>query len=40
MIRSKIRHLPILVALYTWVANVGQEVVPEKENKNSPSVLD
>lgn len=40
MIRLKIRHLPILVALYTWAATVGQEVVLEKENKNLPSVLD
>lgn len=36
MIRSKIRHLPILVALYTWVATVGQEVVPQKEKKTRP----
>lgn len=37
MIRSKIRHLPTLVTLYTWAATVGREVVLEK--KNSPSVL-
>lgn len=37
MIHSKIRHLPILVTLYTWAATVGREVVLGK--KNSPSVL-
>lgn len=37
MVRSKIRHLPILVALYNWATTAGQRVVLEK--KNSPSKL-